>query len=154
MRLGVAGGLVGIDLNLDAAALATEARLYWSRIRYFQACSLLTGRRSDSRGDQFPGGAFSPTSMWFRIPAMDGERAEIGWFITIFRAVNLLRFIKVLRAGMADPFVQKDAPISIARSFVPEEWRSLCRAAGLKDADVEIFNVRPAGSAWRGESRL
>jgi len=147
MRLGVAVDLVGIDLNLDAAALATEARPYWSRIRYFHGnvfayrpqkpihvviSSLVAHHLSDLDVVRF--------LQWME------KRAEIGWFINdLSRSEFAYRFIKVFaKLAWLHPFVQKDAPISIARSFVTEEWRSLCRAAGLKDADVEIFNVRPA----------
>ena len=30
------------------------------------------------------------------------------------------------------PFVQHDGPVSIARAFVPEDWREMCAAAGLR----------------------
>jgi 2-polyprenyl-3-methyl-5-hydroxy-6-metoxy-1,4-benzoquinol methylase len=147
MRLGVAVDLVGIDLNLDAAALATEARPYWSRIRYFHG-NVFAYR------PQKPIHVVISSQVAHHLSDLDvvrflqwmEKRAEIGWFINdLSRSEFAYRFIKVFaKLAWLHPFVQKDAPISIARSFVPEEWRSLCRAAGLKDADVEIFNVRPA----------
>jgi SAM-dependent methyltransferase len=74
------------------------------------------------------------------------KHAEIGWFINdLSRSEFAYRFIRVFtRMAWLHPFVQQDAPISIARSFVPDDWQRLCGAAGLKDAGVEIFNVRPA----------
>lgn len=147
MKLGIAVELVGIDLNLDAAALATEARPYWSRIRYFHGnvfayrptkpihvviSSLLTHHLTDLDVVRF--------LQWME------KNAEIGWFINdLSRSKFSYRFIKLFaRLAWLHPFVQNDAPISIARSFVPGEWQSFCRAAGLNDGDVEIFNVRPA----------
>jgi len=139
--------LVGIDMNLDAATLATEARPYWSRIRYFHGnvfaykpqrpihlviSSLLTHHLSDVDVVRFV--------QWME------KRAEIGWFINdLSRSEFAYRFLRLFtKMAWLHPFVQKDAPISIARSFVPEEWRALCTTAGLRHDDVEIFNVRPA----------
>jgi SAM-dependent methyltransferase len=144
---GIAVDLVGIDMNLDAAAIATEARPYWSRIRYFHGnvfayrpqkpihlviSSLLTHHLNDVDAVRF--------LQWME------KHAEIGWFINdLSRSEFAYRFIRAFsRLAWLHPFVQRDAPISIARSFVPEEWQRLCRTAGLSDRDVEIFNVRPS----------
>jgi SAM-dependent methyltransferase len=143
----IAVDLVGIDLNLDAAALATEARPYWSRIRYFHGdvfayrpdkpihvviSSLFTHHLSDAEVVRF--------LQWME------KRAEIGWFINdLSRNEFAHKFIRVFsKMAFLHPFVQKDAPLSIHRSFVPEEWQRLSAAAGFKHGDVEIFNVRPA----------
>jgi hypothetical protein len=40
--------------------------------------------------------------------------------------------------------VQHDGPISIARSFVTEDWQRMCAAAGLKDQDIDIERFAPA----------
>jgi SAM-dependent methyltransferase len=147
LKQGIAVDLVGIDMNLDAAALATEARPYWSRIRYFHGnvfayrpqkpihlviSSLLTHHLNDLDAVRF--------LQWME------KHAEIGWFINdLSRSEFAYRFIRIFsRLAWLHPFVQRDAPISIARSFVPEEWQRLCRTAGLSETDVEIFNVRPA----------
>ncbi|MGD0734045.1 MAG: methyltransferase domain-containing protein [Terracidiphilus sp.] len=147
MKQGIAVELVGIDLNLDAAALATEARPYWSRIRYFHGnvfayrpqkpihvviSSLLTHHLSDLDVVRF--------LQWME------KNAEIGWFINdLSRSEFAYRFIKIFsKLAMLHPFVQKDAPISIARAFVREEWQTYCRAAGLQDGAAQILSVRPA----------
>jgi SAM-dependent methyltransferase len=147
LKEGIAVDLVGIDMNLDAAALATEARPYWSRIRYFHGdvfayrpqkpihlvlSSLLTHHLSDIDVVRF--------LQWME------KHAEIGWFINdLSRSESAYRFIRVFsKFAWLHPFVQQDAPISIARSFLLEDWQRLCRAAGLKDTAVEIFNVKPA----------
>jgi SAM-dependent methyltransferase len=144
---GIAVDLVGIELNMDAAALATEARPKWSRIRYYHGnvfgyrpekpihlviSSLLTHHLNDADVVRF--------LQWME------KHAEIGWFINdLSRSEFAYRFIRVFtKMAWLHPFVQQDAPISIARSFVLDDWQRLCRAAGLKDTEVEIFNVRPA----------
>jgi len=143
----IAVDLVGIDVNLDAAALATEARPYWSRIRYFHGnvfayrpekpihlviSSLLTHQMSDVDVVRF--------LQWME------KHAEIGWFVNdLSRSQFSYNFIRVFsKLAWLHPFVQKDAPISIQRSFVQEEWERLSRAAGLGEKDVEIFHVKPA----------
>jgi hypothetical protein len=40
--------------------------------------------------------------------------------------------------------VQYDGPVSIARSFVPAEWQSMCAAAGLDERSIEIQVFKPA----------
>ena len=147
MRLGVAVDLVGIDLNLDAAALATEARPYWSRIRYFHGnvfayrpqkpihvviSSLVAHHLSDLDVVRF--------LQWME------KRAEIGWFINdLSRAPIPYYAIRVIaKLTRLHPFVQHDAPVSIARSFVPGDWQRMCSAAGFGDNDILIQSFKPA----------
>jgi len=93
----IAVDLVGIDVNLDAAALATEARPYWSRIRYFHGnvfayrpekpihlviSSLLTHQMSDVDVVRF--------LQWME------KHAEIGWFVNdLSRSQFSYNFIRV-----------------------------------------------------------
>jgi hypothetical protein len=72
--------------------------------------------------------------------------AELGWFINDLSraAIPYHLFRAFSRLARLHPFVQHDGPISIARSFVPEDWRSMCSAAGLVDKDVVIKGFKPA----------
>jgi hypothetical protein len=72
--------------------------------------------------------------------------AQIGWFINdLSRAAIPYYFFRAFSklAGL-HPFVQHDGPISIARSFVPEEWQTMCAVAGLGPLDVSIESFKPA----------
>jgi len=74
------------------------------------------------------------------------RHAELGWFINdLSRAAvpyHLLRiFAKLARLHR---FVQHDGPVSIARSFIPDDWRRMCFAAGLDLRAVSIQPVFPA----------
>jgi hypothetical protein len=40
--------------------------------------------------------------------------------------------------------VRHDGPVSIARSFVPEDWQRMCSAAGLDLRAVSIEPFKPA----------
>jgi hypothetical protein len=74
------------------------------------------------------------------------ENTRVGWFINdLSRApipYHLLKAFSKL-AGL-HPFVQHDGPVSIARAFVAEDWRRMCAAAGLREADVVIEGWPPA----------
>jgi hypothetical protein len=74
------------------------------------------------------------------------QYAGIGWFINdlsrsatpyhLFRAFSWL--------ARLHGFVQHDGPVSIARSFLPQDWRRMCAAAGLAGQDVLIQSFFPA----------
>jgi len=83
-----------------------------------------------------------------RFVAWMEETARVGWFVNdlhrhpvpyhVFRiAAKLARFHR---------FVQHDGPVSIARAFVPDDWRRLVTAAGIDPADLDIH--------WRMPFRL
>ena len=55
------------------------------------------------------------------------------------------------RVAGLHPFVQNDGPVSIARAFVPDDWRRLCAAAGLNGHDVEIRSYKPARAVRKPE---
>jgi SAM-dependent methyltransferase len=139
--------LTGLDLNPDATFIAAEATLPSSRIRWVSAdlfayappkpphlvvSSLFTHHLAEDDVVRF--------LKWME------THASVGWFINdlsraaipyhIFRA-----FSKLARLH---PFVRNDGPISIARAFVPEDWRRMCAAAGLSDRDVVIQHFKPA----------
>ena len=143
----IAVELTGLDVNPDATAIAAEATPAASRIQWVTAdifryippqpvhlvtSSLFTHHLSDAEIVRF--------LQWME------QHAALGWFINdLSRAsvpYHLFRvFAKLMRLH---PFVQHDGPVSIARSFVPEEWRALCAAAGLAERDVLIQSFKPA----------
>lgn len=65
--------------------------------------------------------------------------ARLGWFINDLRRhpfpYHLFRYAS--RALRLHHFVQHDGPVSIARAFHPNDWRSLLRVAGVPNAVVE-----------------
>ena len=74
------------------------------------------------------------------------RHAQLGWFINdLSRAAIPYHLFRVFsRLARLHPFVQHDGPVSIARSFVPEDWRRISSAAGLRDRDVVIEAFTPA----------
>jgi SAM-dependent methyltransferase len=139
--------LTGIDLNPDSIAIAgaqspLESRIRWAagdvfayqapRPAHLIVNSLFTHHLVDSDVVRFV--------RWME------QNAEMGWFINdLSRAAvpyHLFRWFSRL-AGL-HPFVQHDGPVSIARAFVPEEWRQLCARAGLKQDEFEVLTYKPA----------
>jgi SAM-dependent methyltransferase len=147
MAHGIAVELTGLDLNADATVIAAEASPAASRIQWVSAnifaytprkpihlviSSLFTHHLDDSDIVRF--------LQWMEI------HAQIGWFINdLSRAAIPYYFFRAFSklAGL-HPYVQHDGPVSIARSFVPQEWRTMCAAAGLGPLDAAIQSYKPA----------
>jgi SAM-dependent methyltransferase len=144
---GIAVELCGIDLNPDATAIATEATPAGSNIKWITGdlfdyfppepvhlvmSSLFTHHLSEANIVRF--------MQWME------EHAEAGWFINdLSRAAIPYHVFRVFSKLIGlHHFVQYDGPVSIARSFVPEEWKSMCAAAGLTRDQVEIRIYKPA----------
>jgi SAM-dependent methyltransferase len=139
----LAVGLTGLDLNPDAIAIAAEATPSTSRIRWVAAD--IFKWRPDEPIDLVVSSLFThhltePDLIRF-LQWMDGN-AKLGWFINdLSRApipYHLLRIFSRL-AGL-HRFVQHDGPVSIARSFVADDWRRICTAAGL---DLRTISIEP-----------
>jgi SAM-dependent methyltransferase len=144
--------LIGLDLNPDASAIAAEAippstRMPSSRIQWVSAdifryapprpihlvtSSLFTHHLADDDIVRF--------LAWME------QNAELGWFINdLSRAPIPYHVIRIVaKLARLHPFVQYDAPVSVARSFVPADWQSLCSAAGLEQRDILIQSFKPA----------
>lgn len=74
------------------------------------------------------------------------QQAELGWFICdLSRApIPYYTIRAIAKLARLHPFVQHDAPLSIARSFVLADWQKLCSTAGLAANDIEIQPWKPA----------
>jgi SAM-dependent methyltransferase len=147
MTRGIAVELTGLDLNADATAIAAEASPAASKIQWVSANILTyTPRKpihlviSSLFTHHLDGGDIVRFLQWMEI------HTQIGWFINdLSRAAIPYYFFRAFSklAGL-HPFVQYDGPVSIARSFVPEEWRTMCAAAGLGPQDAVIRSFKPA----------
>ncbi len=147
-RRGIAARLEGIDLNPWSTKVAEAATPPGASIEYHT-------------GDVF---AHQPADMDFIISSqfthhLTDEQivlfirwmeahARRGWFIGDLHRHWFPYYGFGLLAWLArwHRFVLSDGRISIARSFVPDDWRRLVRAAGLEERDVAI--------AWHVPFRL
>lgn len=144
---GIPVELTGLDLNPDAAAIAFDASPPSSKIRWVTAnvfahippkpvhlvvSSLFTHHLADAEVVEF--------LKWMEL------HATLGWFINdLSRApVPYHLFRAFAKLARLHPFVQYDGPVSIAKSFRPDEWRTMCAAAGLCDSSIDIRSYKPA----------
>jgi SAM-dependent methyltransferase len=143
----IAVRLTGLDLNPDASVIAAEATPDASHIEWVTAdilsyaplqaphlviSSLFTHHLDERQIVQF--------IQWMEL------HTHFGWFINdLSRAAMPYHFFRVFAKLIGlHPFVQNDGPVSIARAFVPEDWRRMCAAAGLGAGDTAIQAFKPA----------
>jgi SAM-dependent methyltransferase len=139
--------LTGLDLNPDAIAVAAEVTPSTSAIRWvatdvlawqpdmpihFIVSSLFTHHLAEPDLIRFV--------RWMDL------NAELGWFINdLSRAAVPYHLLRIFtRIAGLHRFVQHDGPVSIARSFLPEDWHRMCAAAGLDPLAISIQPVFPA----------
>jgi SAM-dependent methyltransferase len=144
---GLAVELAGLDANPDAVAIAKDASPATSKIEWVCADVL-------SYAPPKPAHLIVSSLVTHHFGEADVVRflewlerhAELGWFINdLSRAAVPYHLFRVFaKVARLHPFVQHDGPVSIARAFVPEDWRRMCAAAGLGIGDVSIREFAPA----------
>jgi SAM-dependent methyltransferase len=139
--------LTGVDLNQDAIRAAHSATPATSEIRWIASdvyscapaaqadvviSSLLTHHLAEPEIVRF--------LQWME------RTAQRGWFVNDLhrQPVPYYAFRAIAVAARWHPFVRHDGPVSIRRSFVPEDWRRMGAAASLDAATVTIAQHRPA----------
>jgi len=73
------------------------------------------------------------------------DQARMGWFVNDLHRHGLAYHGYPLLARLlgVHPIVRADGQLSIARSFVPDEWRAMLAAAHIGDARIErVFPFR------------
>jgi SAM-dependent methyltransferase len=139
--------LTGLDINPHAVAIACEATPPASRIRWVAADVFTFVSKNPIHviiSSQFTHHLSDPQIVRF-LQWME-RRAVLGWFINdLSRAAVPFHFIRIFaRLARLHPFVQYDAPVSIARAFAAADWQTLCAAANLTERDVSIQRFKPA----------
>jgi SAM-dependent methyltransferase len=146
-RRGFAVTLTGIDLNPDAIRAAREATPPTQRIEWIVGDALSDGTTGDIDvvvSSLLTHHLTDPQIVHF-LRWME-RTAQCGWFINDLhrRPVPYHLFRLLTRLTNLHPFVKNDGAVSIRRSFVVEDWRNLCAAAGLAAGSVSIKEYRPA----------
>jgi SAM-dependent methyltransferase len=143
-RRGLAVELIGVDLNAGAVRAAREASagsgIEWVAGDAYSCAaaeeadvvisSLLTHHLAESEIVRF--------LEWME------RTARAGWFVNDLHRQAVPYYLFRAAASMTGwhPFVKNDGPVSIRRSFVPEDWRRMLAAAGVSGAEIAEF--RPA----------
>lgn len=146
-RHGIAARLEGVDLNPWSTRAARAATPDTARISYHTgnvfAFEPVGGAIDFIISSQFthhlPDDQVVMFIRWLE------THARRGWFIGDLRRNWLPYYGFGVLAWLArwHRFVLSDGRISIARSFVSDDWQRLVRAAGLREADVTITGHIP-----------
>jgi SAM-dependent methyltransferase len=146
-KRGVAVELTGIDLNPDAIRAAKETTSPGQRIEWFVGDALSDHPTGDTD-------IVLSTLLTHHLPNPEVVRflhwmeatAARGWFINDLhrQPVPYHLFRLWARFSRWHEFVCNDGPVSIRRSFVAEDWKELCAAAGIAADCVSIREHRPA----------
>jgi SAM-dependent methyltransferase len=144
---GIHVDLTGLDLNPDASAIAAEANSASSAIQWVSTDIFkFVPRRpfhivvSSLFAHHLAEADIVAFLQWME------RHATLGWFICDLArgAIPYYFFRSFSKLARLHPFVQYDGPVSIARSFVPEDWRSMCAAAGLAEDEIDLQTFKPA----------
>lgn len=138
-RHGLAARLEGVDLNPWATRAAREVTTTPITYRTGNAFAIDANETFDFIiSSQFTHHLTDDEIVRF-IRWME-MHARHGWFIADLHRHWLPYYGFGILAWLArwHPFVLSDGRISIARSFVPADWRRLVRQAGLSERDVAI----------------
>lgn len=138
--------LTGLDLNPHSARAAREIAPAASRIEWVTSdVFAYAPRRSVNLiiSSIFTHHLTDPDIVRF-IQWMERTAAR-GWFINdLMRSRRSYYLFQVLARLMRwHPFVLHDGPVSIQRSFRPEDWRRYLSAAGLASNEAQIFPAWP-----------
>jgi SAM-dependent methyltransferase len=138
--------LTGIDLNPDAVRAAREATIPGT-------VTFLAGNAFDFDP---PGGIDLVINSLLMHHLEDDQIVDLlgwmesvshfGWFINDLHRQPVPYYAFKLMASFSGwhPFVKHDGAVSILRSFRPEDWERLIRAAGIARKEVRIETVPPA----------
>ncbi|WP_263351946.1 methyltransferase domain-containing protein [Acidicapsa acidisoli] len=139
--------LTGLDLNPDTIEIAAEASPAASRIQWINADVLAYAPQEPVHlvvSSLFTHHLVEDDIVRF-IQWME-QHAGLGWFINdLSRAPIPYHLFRIFsKLARLHPFVQHDGPVSIARSFVPNDWQRMCTAAGLRNHDFAVQSFTPA----------
>ena len=139
--------LMGLDINPETIAIAAEATAPELAIEWIAAdifshtprrplhlvvSSLFTHHLQNEQVVQF--------LQWMDL------HAQRGWFVNdLSRNLVPYHFLRIFtRLARLHPIVQNDAPVSVERAFIQEDWQILCSAAGFASRHVTIRAFTPA----------
>ncbi len=138
--------LTGLDLNPHAARASRESAPASSRIEWVTGDVFAYSPRR--RVDLIISSIFThhlTDAQIVRFIQWMEQTAARGWFINdLSRGRLSYHLFRVLARLMRwHPFVVHDGPVSIQRSFRPEDWRRYLAAAGLARNEATIFPAWP-----------
>jgi SAM-dependent methyltransferase len=145
-REGITAVVTGIDINAYGIAAARNAPKQPPRVRYL-ASDIFT-YEPDAPIDIIVSSLFAHHLDDLRLPRfiewMD-KTARLGWMINDLRRS---RFAHAMiwtygRAAFQHRFIRHDGPLSVARSFVHDDWQAALARAGIDPPSATIRRFFP-----------
>jgi 2-polyprenyl-3-methyl-5-hydroxy-6-metoxy-1,4-benzoquinol methylase len=146
-RRGVAVKLIGVDVNANAVRAAREATQPESGIEWIVGDVTSCAETAEADLVTMSGVLHHlPEAEIVRMLAWMESTARVGWLIVDLhrKPVPYKVFSVIMRGPWWQRFIRPDGLRSIRRSFLAEDWRRMCVAAGLDMHAVEIAEHRPA----------
>jgi SAM-dependent methyltransferase len=145
-RKKIAINLTGIDINPHATRAARELAGAGSRIEWHTGEAY--GYRPHEEIDVIVSSSFThhlPDAEVVRFIQWMEQTAKRGWFISDLQRKRYayLGFRALSRVMRWHRFIQHDGPISVQRSFSPQDWMRLIKQAGLAEVAVTIEKAWP-----------
>lgn len=142
----IAVDLTGVDLNPWSTRAAREATPPGLPLRFETAD--VFAYRPESPPDLVLSALFThhlPDEALVRFLAWSEATALCGWFVNDLERSRLsyAGFTALSTVMRWHRFVLHDGPVSIARSFLREDWQGAVRSAGLPDDAVQIERFVP-----------
>jgi SAM-dependent methyltransferase len=154
-RRGVAVELVGVDVNANGVRAAREATPAASRIQWLigdvYTCEAAAGAdlvTASGMTHHLTEAEIVRLLEWME------RTTRVGWFIVDLhrKPVPYRVFDVMMRGPWWHRFIRPDGLRSLRRSFLAEDWRRMCAAAGLDAGTVAIREHRPA-RLWVGRMK-
>jgi 2-polyprenyl-3-methyl-5-hydroxy-6-metoxy-1,4-benzoquinol methylase len=137
-KKGIEASFIGIDINPDCTAVAAERKL--------SGCRWITADYKDVQFEEKPDIIFSslfchhfPERELSRQLQWMQENVQLGFFINDLHrhplAYYSIQWLTRLFSGSY--LVKNDAPLSVARGFVKNDWYQLFHSAGITNFSVQ-----------------
>lgn len=144
---GVAVKLIGADINANAVRAAREATPAESTIEWITGDVTSCAEAADADLVTTSGVMHHLAEAEIvRLLGWMERTARVGWFIADLHRKPVPHFVfnLLMRGPWWQRFIRPDGLRSIRRSFLAEDWRRMCAAAGLHLGAIEVVEHRPA----------
>lgn len=136
--------LMGVDMNPFAAVVAAEfdrTRPRETQIGWHTADVFSLGR--DVEADVIVSSLMAhhlADHELVRFVRWMEERAQVGWFVNdLLRSARSYKLYRPLTWALrSHPFVKHDGLVSIRRAFCPDDWKTICAEAGLREGEYVL----------------
>lgn len=145
-RQAITAVVTGIDINADGITAARAVPNQSPRVRYIAAD--IFSYEPDAPIDIIVSSLFAHHLDDLRLPRFlqwMEKTARLGWMINDLRRSRFAHAViwTYGRAAFQHRFIRHDGPLSVARSFVEDDWNAALRRAGIEPSSAIIRRFFP-----------